>query len=200
MSSYIILFGFTVESIKRLKTIWKKSVIFIKHHYHNIAMFHISVKASMVIFLPLVTLQQSTSLRTVFCLDHNLLELMRLRINVSVNGNIFFGTRLTLCYTYKCHQLYPIYSALHGLLKSMIHLTDKHPKSITAWLSVSKNKFYTLIKVWGHSYRGLLYTTSQACQLRTKYIDHMQRERIIKHFRDKNSLKELWMLISKNRC
>lgn len=111
---------------------YKKSTIFKKHYYHNIAMFHISVKASMVIFLPLVTLQQSISLRTVFCLDHNLLELMRLRINVSVNGNSFFGTRLTLCYTYKCHQLYPNIQCIPQSAQVNDSSDRQHLKSITA--------------------------------------------------------------------
>ena len=89
-------------------------------NYHNTAMFYISIKVSMVVLLHLVTLQHSVSLKTVFCLDHNLSELMRLRNNVLVNGFTFLGTRLTSCYIYKCifaTSSIPKWSALHGLLK-----------------------------------------------------------------------------------
>lgn len=70
-------------------------------NYHNKAMFSISIEVSMVVLLHLVILQHSVSLKTVFCLDHNLSELMRLRNNALVNGFTFLGTRLTSCYTYK---------------------------------------------------------------------------------------------------
>lgn len=139
-------------------------------------MFCSFVSVSMVTLLPLVTLCSIlTSLRTVFCLNHNLLELRRLRTSVSGGGNSFCSIGLTRCCILNTYL--PQY-IVHYIICLGNDSSVRQPlKSITEWLSVNKNKFYTLTQVWGHSYkepvfhyfpdiRSLLYTTSQRHQLK----------------------------------
>lgn len=95
-----------------------KSVIFTKHlsQYNHVSPLYKGIHGYLTL---LVTLCSTlTSLRTVFCLNHNLLELKRLRTNVSVSGNSFFSIGLTLCciskYLFATSHI-PIYSVLHNL-------------------------------------------------------------------------------------
>lgn len=76
----------------------------------------------------------------------------------------------------------------------------KHLKSIIEWLSVNKNKFYTLTQVWRHSYKEPVIHYFPDTPVKNHYIDLIQRERAIRHSRAKNNLKDSWILISKNRC
>lgn len=59
---------------------------------------------------------------------------------------------------------------------------SQHPKSLTV---------YTLTKVWGYSYKGPAIQYFPGTPVNNHYVDHVQRERIIKHSKAKNSLKEL---------
>lgn len=175
--------------------------MFTKHLLSKLTTFHLSIKVSMVILLLLATLQHCITLRTVFCLDHNFLKLRRLKINISVKGNSFFSTGVTLhvfLNTYLPQALSQY--IVHYMICSDNDSSDRqHPKSITVWLSVSKNKFYTLTKVWGRSCKGPATYYFPGIAIKNHGIDHIEKERIITHSRIK-ILEELWMLISRNRC
>lgn len=113
----------------------------------------------------------------------------------------FFSTGVTL-YVFLNTYLPQALShyIVHYMVCSENDASDRqHPKSITVWLSVSKNKFYTLTKVWGHSCKGPATYYFPSIPMKNHYIDHIQKEGIITHSRIK-ILEELWMLISRNRC